>query len=119
MAGLGGTPAFCTYVPSNSGKVQVILSGLVNNGTADVGITIQGRYGTGTPPTPTAAATGTAFGRAQRTKQSGNTQFATFITHAVISSLNVGVTYWFDVSLVCAAAGAATIEDVNFTIHEI
>jgi hypothetical protein len=114
MAGLGRA-----FTPTLTGNAIVILSGLVHNSTADVGVTIQGRFGqSGTPPVAGAAASGTVFGRAQRTLQSGNTQFATFICHAKLSSLSLGLPYWFDVSIICSAAGAAQVQDVQFTILE-
>jgi hypothetical protein len=106
------------FVPSLSGKVAVFISGLVHQTIADVGVTIKGRYSTGTAPAAGVAATGTEFGRAQRTFQSGNTQYDTFLIHGVINGLAIGPVSWFDLSIVSGATGAALVQDVQFTILE-
>jgi hypothetical protein len=108
-----------TFTPTISGSVYVFLSGVVHQGNTGVGTIIQGRWAqNATPPAVGAAVTGTAFGRAQRLFNDGNSGFLTFIAHAKISGLSIGNTHWFDVSVFCGATGAAQLQDVQFTILE-
>lgn len=108
-----------TFVPTLTGNLIVILSGVVHQASADVGVTLKGRYAqSASPPAAGAVATGTEFGRAQRLLQSGSTQFDTFLIHTKLSNLAIGFTHWFDVSFVSVSAGNAQVQDIQLTILE-
>jgi hypothetical protein len=121
MAGLATlSSAWFTMTPIRSGKAIVIISGIVNNPTTDVGVTLRGRYGIlGSAPTPGSAAQGTQFGMSQRVLASGLTQFVTFIIHSRLEGLALNTSYWFDVSIQNTSSANAKIQDLQMTIVEV
>lgn len=120
MAGIATlSSVWGSFSPIRSGIAMIIVSGIVNNPTAGVGVTLRGRYGVGSAPAAGAAAAGNQFGRTQRTLQSGNTQFDTFIIHTRLEGLTLFATYWFDISIQNASSGNATIQDLQMTIIEV
>jgi hypothetical protein len=120
MAGLASNSSIWgPFTPIRSGKVLVIITGIVNNPTSGVGVTLRGRYGVGSAPAAGAAAAGNQFGRTQRTLQSGTTQFDTFIVHARLEGLTTSATYWFDISIQNASNANASIQDCAMSIIEV
>jgi len=120
MAGLAQlSSVWFTFAPIRTGVALVIISGIVNNPTSGVGVTLRGRYGVGSAPAAGAAAAGNQFGRTQRTLQSGTTQFDTFVIHTRLEGLTLFANYWFDISIQNASSGNATIQDLQMSIIEV
>jgi hypothetical protein len=122
MMGLGtnatGTPWKIT--PSSSGKVLVIVTGLVAVATAVASIVVGCRFGTGAAPANGAAVTGTRFGT------SGDMTLLP-VTNGVglpfsatqVLNLTPGTAYWFDLALDCNGTDAASVSNVSISLVEI
>lgn len=119
MMGLGSTLA---YTPASTGLVLITVGGQFFTNTAAVGVTLTGRYGTGTPPVNGAAVTGTrwpaaadpTFGAATTTTAGNPFSFTAML------ALVKGTTYWFDLALATAnAADAAVLGNLFATIAEL
>lgn len=114
--------------PTFSGRVIVLCTGVVANGTTTDGATFQLAFGTGAAPSNNAAITGTAFG--------GQQAIASFVTSELSTSfalsgsfsvtglqyLGLGVnpsvtTYWIDIAF-SSAAGTVTFTTVNLMAWE-
>lgn len=117
MMGFG---AFGTRItPQLTGKVLVVMSGMVFNSTAaGDGVTISGRYGTGTAPVNGASVSGTRFGQSQRFIASTTAGKQGYMVAAVLD-LAIGVNYWLDLSIIAVTDGGATIQDVQNIAVEI
>lgn len=115
--GLG--PNF-SFAPVSSGKVFIMISGMVINSTAaGSGVNITGRFGTGTPPTNGAiSALGTAFSITQHFVASTTAGQQGFTIHSGLA-LSVGTTYWFDLSIQAVTSGGASVKDVQFCAIEL
>jgi hypothetical protein len=101
--------------------VLVLISGMVLNSTAaGDGVTITGRYGTGTAPANGATSgLGTAFSIPQHFVASTTAGQQGFSIHGVVSGLTLGSATWFDLSIVAVTGGGATVKDVQFSVVEI
>lgn len=118
MMGLGATIA---YTPKSTGKVRVIINGVVGNLTAAVAVTGSGRYGTGTAPANGVAFTGTAFPSGTKNwKSNGTPPALDFTILGLISGLAIGTAYWFDLAI-STATGADVAEVLNLavTVEEV
>ncbi len=115
--GLGGT---FTFTPDASGILLVWMAGMVMNETAiGSGVTITGRYGTGTAPVNGATSgLGTQFSTPQRFVASTVAGQQGFTVMGKVTGLTAGVTYWFDLSIVAVTSGGATVKDVQFVAFE-
>lgn len=116
MMGMGGT---CAITPNRSGKVLFVISGDVQNTTANSGSLYQIRYGTGTAPSNAAALTGTAAsaqGGPNIPNASGNA--VPFSTQGTVTGLTVGVLYWFDLSLASIVSGPSSITNISCSALE-
>ena len=107
MMGVGGT---VTYTPKATGLVAVTVTGTATTATAAVNLTLGGRFGTGSAPgngvavispTPPGIGIGVPFA----------------LTDLVTLTL---VATWFDIALLTsAAADAASVANLSFTITEL
>lgn len=127
MLGLGAT-----LVPQATGRIIVLATGIVANGTSGDGATFQLYYGSNAVPTnneAVATAAGTAFG--------GLNVISSFVTtelgqsFAISGSFSVAapqylgtgiqptiVTYWIDLNFL-SSAGTVTFTTVNLLAWEI
>jgi len=114
MMGLAGS-----IIPGYSGKIMIVISGDIDNGTANDGAQVQVRYGTGTAPTNGAILTGTTVGSLIKMVSSSATNRMPFHCNAIVSGLTVGTTYWIDLSLAAMTGGTARIRDVSISAIEL
>jgi hypothetical protein len=114
MMACGGSIA-----PVLSTRIEVTISGQVQNSTAADGATVQLRYGTGTAPLNGAAVTGTQAGIAQTITSVTAGQGGGFSITAIISGLTVGQAVWLDAALQAVTGGSASISGVTICAEEI
>lgn len=107
--------------PTKSGNVLVWIGGVAINTTAPgSGVTITGRYGTGTPPSNAdTSGLGTQFGTPQHFVGSTTAGQQGFMVMGKISGLTPGDAYWFDLSIVAVTSGGATVKDTQFIAIEV
>lgn len=111
MMGLAGA-----ITPTLTGRVLIIISGNITNGTASDGGSVTIRYGTGTAPSNAAALTGTAVGTSPQAV--AGTVIAPFSVQAIVTSLTLSTAYWIDLSLAAVTGGTATIANVSISALE-
>lgn len=116
---MGMGPSF-SFTPGGSGKIFVLISGMVLNSTAaGSGVNIRGRFGTGTPPANgVISGLGTQFGATQHFVGSTTAGQQGFSVHGCLG-LTAGTAYWFDLSIQAVTSGGATVKDVQFSILEL
>jgi hypothetical protein len=119
--GLGGGADQFTFVPEKTGRVLVWIGGMVLNSTAaGDGVTITGRWGTGTPPSNgDTSGLGTQFSIPQHFVASTTDGQQGFLVMGVVTGMTVGTVYWFDLSIVAVTGGGATVKDVQFVAVEV
>jgi hypothetical protein len=117
--GLGAFGAKIT--PASSGNVLVLFAGMVLNSTAvGDGVTIFGRYGTGTPPANGATSgLGIQWSIEQHFVASTTAGQQGFSLNSVVSGLTLGTQVWFDITLTAVGAGGSTVKDVQYTLIEL
>ena len=113
QAGLG-----VTYTPKSTGRLLIIVTGEVNNNTADDGAQVKLVYGTGTAPANGAAATGTAISPAYTVTVSLASQNFPFTLISTVN-LTVGTQYWFDLQFAAVTGGTASLSNITVTIIEL
>ncbi len=118
--GLGTTSGFF-YTPSGSGTIAVWIGGMAINSTgAGDGVTITGRYGTGTAPANgDTSGLGSTFTTAQHFVGSTTAGQQGFIVMGRVTGLSVGVACWVDLSIVAVTGGGASVKDVQCVILEV
>lgn len=118
MMGLAGA-----FTPVKSGKLDILITGNISNSASGGGGSVTIRWGTGSAPANGDALTGTIAGKpsgivnaalALLVPGSGN-----FTCMDIISGLTLNTEYWFDVSVVRAGGGTATINNVVIKIVEL
>jgi hypothetical protein len=116
-----GLGASCKLTPNSSGRIFVIFTGMVGNSTAaGDGVTITGRYGTGTAPSNGATSgLGSQMGTSQNFIASTTAGLQGFAVQAVLGPFTLGTQVWFDLSIIAAIAGGASIFDVNYSVFEL
>lgn len=118
MAGLG-----ILFTPKKTGKMLLNIDGMAASATAVATVTLQGVYGTGTPPVNGAAAVGTAYPQGPfilratvSATTSGLMQFSLF---AVLTGLILGTTYWTDLTMMTGTpADITVISNGTYMIQE-
>jgi hypothetical protein len=90
-----------------------------NSTAAGDGTTLTLRTGTGAAPAAGAAVTGTQRGWAQRFVASTTAGKQGFMLMAKITGLTLNTAVWFDISIIAVTGGGATIQDINFVVHEV
>lgn len=118
MMGLGLVGGF-TITPQVTGRVLVIIAGMVLNSTAaGDGTNVTGRWGTGVAPANAAAVTGTQFGAIQHFIASTTAGQQGFTCMDKITGLALNVPVWFDLSLLAVTGGGSTVKDVQILVIE-
>jgi hypothetical protein len=111
--GLGST---FVMTPQTKGSVMVWIAGMAINSTgAGDGVTIRGRYGSGTAPVNgVTSGLGTQFSIDQHFVGSTTAGQQGFVVMGRITGLTLNTTYWFDLSILAVTGGGATVKDVQF-----
>ena len=106
MMGIGSS---CALTPVYSSRIFLKMDGIASNNSGIQNVSVEARYGTGTPPANGAAATGTVLGSPQVGQSAfANSRF-TWSVGGIITGLTPGTAYWFDLNvLVSAGTGALT-----------
>ncbi len=112
MMGIAGS-----ITPTISGKVMIVISGDLKNGTNNGNTTVQLRYGTGTAPTNGNALTGTALGGQVNMTAAATNQRVPFSCNAIVT-LTVGTAYWIDLALK-AVSGSAFTQNLSVSVIEL
>jgi hypothetical protein len=113
MMAIGGT-----ITPGLTGNVEITISGQMANNTLNDGVTVDGRFGTGTAPINGAAVTGTLFGVSQTATALIAAEKSGFSISQVVV-MTVGTATWYDLSLLAVTGGTATVTGVTFMAHEV
>ena len=124
MMGLGGVTSI---VPSSTGKIEIKISGDIDNTLTLNGSQVQIRYGTGIAPTNGAALTGTAAGGLVKYLNASDTGVlavfvpgkGAFSLNAIISGLAIGTAYWIDISLGSITGGTSRVRDISISAIEL
>ncbi len=110
------------FTPKYSGTVCVMLTGTTANDTIAKGTKINIRYGTGTATTNGASLTGTQLSGTYTyitNEPAANYQFPYGLA-GIITGLNIGTAYWFDIELTqFGGGGTASVFNTNFSIEEL
>jgi hypothetical protein len=115
MIGLNGD-----FVPAATGKIFIAIAGVAVNTTGGGGsVNISGYYGTGTPPSPGTAVTGTLFSVTQHIITASAAAQAGFTVLGLISGLTLGITYWIDLAVSTTTGANAYVKDVKGVAMEI
>lgn len=118
MMGIAGT-----LTPIRSGKIQIIISGTIDNSTLGFGSQTQIRYGTGTAPANGDALTGTAIGGLVKNINPSLALLvpgaSPFSINAIVSGLTLGTAYWIDLSLARVTGGTARVRDISISVIEL
>lgn len=121
MMGFGKDATPVAYTPAFSGKVLITVTGYSFTNTAVAGMSIGGRFGTGTAPANGDAVTGTRFGAV------GDPSMACAVAGipvgwslTAVLALTAGTTYWFDMAMSTTnASDQAGMRNVGFSIAEL
>lgn len=106
------------FTPISSGRVAILVTGNGANSLATDGLTIAGRYGTGTAPVNGAANAGTSFGNGLTIDAGINTQRIPWALIGVVTGLVLGTAYWIDTLVTALTAGTATLSNLAVTVVE-
>jgi len=118
MMGLGGT---ATITPTTSGKLFIVVTGMIANAILGKGSSVQLRYGTGVAPVHGVAAAGTTLGSVKNFVEAAAT-CATGISLAyVVSGLTPTTAYWIDLGLYAVGGGGseAKLTDIDIVAMEL
>lgn len=114
MMGLAGA-----ITPRFSGRVLIMLSGVIFNAGIGQGATPQLSWGTGAAPTNGAALTGNQVGGAVPYVAATITGKAPFALQAVVTGLTLNTAVWLDLALSAQTAGTATVSNLSLTAAEL
>lgn len=114
MMGLAGS-----ITPVSTGRILVIVTGMMGNGTIADGAATQIRYGTGGAPSNGGALAGTTLGLLKTMIASTALGKQGFALSYVVSGLTLSTTYWVDISLAAVTAGTATVYGVDLVVIEL
>lgn len=117
MMGMGST---AQIIPATSGKVLVLITGMIrNSGAAGSETDAQLYYGTGSPPANGAAFTGTSAGAKKKMICSTPAGVQGFSLSTILT-LTPATTYWLDVALAAVTGGVnAYIYDLDIVAIEL
>jgi hypothetical protein len=109
-----------SWTPTKTGTLYIWIHGRVSNASSLDGVQVQGRYGTGTAPSPNALATGTGFGLPQNylAPAGGQQPFGGFVCAARIAGLTLSTPIWIDIAIASLVGGLAEVQDVDCMILE-
>lgn len=115
MVGMG-----TTITPTTTGRLIVISSGQMANSALSGGVTVDLRYGTGTPPINGAAATGTVVGTSQTISALLAGLKSGFSISGILTGQALNVPVWFDLSQVrLGGLGTSAVTGVTTSVMEI
>lgn len=128
MLGLVGSTPAATITPVATGRLFVIVSGLMGNTTGN-GSSVQLSFGTGAAPTAGAALTGTQIGQIETWTSLTGALTGQFVVHAIISGLAVpsfssarltgsSTAVWLDLAFNAVTGGTTTLTKVNICAFE-
>jgi hypothetical protein len=118
MMGRGSNVGFF-ITPTRTGRIVATIAGCMANNAANGGVTITGRFGTGTPPANGDAFTGTQWSTTQHFFQQSARDVSGFTVIGGNPNLTLGTPVWFDVSISATGGGTATVTDVQGLLFEI
>jgi hypothetical protein len=115
-----GLGSLFTFTPATTGILVVFIAGIVMNSTAaGDGVTITGRHGNGAvPANGDVGSLGTQFSLPVHFVASTTAGQQGFMVMGKVTGLDIGVTEWFDISIVAVTGGGATVKDVQFIAIE-
>jgi hypothetical protein len=115
MMGLAGA-----ITPKTTGRVQLIVTGVLANSLSGDGAGASLRYGTGGAPANAAAPTGSLCtgGAVTRLIAAANNQQVPETLACTITNLTVGTAYWFDAQLQAITAGNASLSNIIMQANE-
>lgn len=129
-ATLVATGCNTVITPQVTGRVLVLCSGSIGNGTTTDGFTYNLYYGTGAAPANNDAVSGTAIATLQTiTSVVTSCLKLPFALHGIVTGLAVtapnaqrqtvaGTPYWFDVMFSYVTGGTVTLTGVSLTLIE-
>jgi hypothetical protein len=107
----------CHITPIYSTRIEVEITGTMAE-TGGGGLTLGGRWGTGTAPANSATSTGTTVGGTGSVNGSGTTGVtAPFKIGGIITGLTIGVAVWFDA--VQTFSGSTSLSGLSCRAHEV
>ena len=118
MMGLGAVTGF-SITPIRTGRIVAMITGCCANDSANGGINITGQHGTGNPPANGTAATGMLWSTTQVYYMSNARDIAGFTVVGGNPNLALGVTVWFDLSILATGGGNVTVTNVQCLLFEI
>ena len=116
MMGLAGS-----VTPNQTGRLFVMVTGNLANGTIADGAKVRLRLGTGAAPANAGALAGTVYGKESITTAAGGAanDKVPFVVQAVITTLTVGTAYWIDIDLAAIVGGTASATEVQISALEV
>ena len=112
-----------SVTPNQTGRLLVIVSGNIANGTNADGGKVQLRLGTGAAPANAGALAGTVYGDQAFSTGTGllaNDKVPFTLQAAIYDPpLTVGTAYWIDVDVAAITGGTASITEVRISAIEI
>ena len=118
MQGLGLIAGF-SVTPVRTGRVACVIAGCCANDSANGGLTITGRYGTGAAPANGAAVTGQIWSITQGFFMTSAKDVSGFSSVGGHPALALNVPVWFDLSIAATGGGNATLTDVQSLLWEL
>lgn len=124
MMGIGSVSVI---TPMATGKINIVVSGDIDNSGAGNGAQVQIRYGTGAAPANGTALTGTVLGGLVKIVNGNVTGLLglvltvgrnSFSLNGYIPDLIIGTAYWIDISLASITAGTSRVRDLSVSIIE-
>jgi hypothetical protein len=115
MAGLAGS------ITTRTGRIEICMSGVLTDNTANAGTRAQISYGTGTAPMNGVAVTGTQIGPLQAYTASTLAAAAQAPYGACwnVTTLTGGTTYWFDTAFSAITGGTGSLLQASMEAHDI
>lgn len=114
MAGLAAA-----ITPQVTGRVFVLVTGVVANSTIGDGVNVQLAWGTGSAPANGAAATGTVVGLVKHFVASTAAGQQGIALGAFITGLTNGTAIWVDLQFAAVTGGTATLKDCDVVLEEL
>jgi hypothetical protein len=118
MMGLGAMVGF-SVTPNRTGRVAAVISGCCANDSANGGLNITGRHGTGTAPANGDPASGLVWATTQHYYMANAKDVSGFTVIGGNPSLALNTPVWFDLSIAATGGGNATLADVQCLLWEL
>lgn len=119
MLGCSNITAACIITPQVTGRILVMVNGVVAQDTTADGAFWHIRMGTGTAPSNGDALTGTQYGGQQSMTFLTGVLSVPFALQAVATGLTLGTAAWVDLVVGAATGGSVTMTQVNVTAFEL